>query len=243
MHHHRKLLVVIVAAVAVAGAITFFHRSVEPRYQGRSLSEWLMIYYESDRANADRAQRPVAAAAVRAIGTNALPCLLGWIRFETPSWHRGLARVMPIRIGNSRPARATVYRGFHQAEAARLGFRLLGTNALDAIPALSLMMQDAAHPETASRAIEVLSRLGPPAFELMTGSLADTNQPFRESIALLMGLNTASFVGTNVCLPPLRAALNDPSPKVRTAASNMLARLTTGPGASAPGQPLLLLPE
>lgn len=236
MPNRRKLLMVIAAVVAVVGAIAFFRRDIEPRHQGRSLSQWLMIYYESDRPNADRALRPVAASAIRAIGTNALPCLLSWIRFETPSWHRDLARVMPMRVGNSRPARATVYRSYHQAEAARLGFRLLGTNAIGAMPELKLMMQDPSHPETANRAIEVLSRLGPPAFALMEDGLANTNQPFRESIALFLGLNTASSVGTNTCLPLLTNALGDPDPEIRTTASNMIKRLTALPATNTPAR-------
>jgi hypothetical protein len=133
---------------------------------------------------------------------------------------------MPRRIGNSQLARATIYRGFHRSEIARTTFPLLGTNALGAIPQLRSMMHDTSHPQTAVRSIAVLSRVGPEAFEIMEGGLGDTNQPFREQIAMMMGIYTARYVGTNACLSPLRTAMvADPDSKVRAAASNMVLRL------------------
>lgn len=148
-----------------------------PRYNGRPLAEWLTIYYESDRPNRDRAQRPVAAAAIRTIGTNALPRLLEWLRYEAPPWHRDVARVLPRRIGNSRLARATAYRGYHRAEAAQAGLQLLGSNIVSVIPELTAMMQDTSHPQTAIRAMSVLNRLGSEVSSLPGTNPHNTNQP------------------------------------------------------------------
>lgn len=195
-----------------------------------------MIYYESDWANHDSAERTVAAAAIRAIGTNAVPCLLEWSRNETPGWHRNLARVLPRRIGNSRLARATVYRGYHRAEAARFGFLLLGTNTVGAIPELSSMMMDPSRPETATRAIEVLSCLGPEGFRVLARALADTKQPFRGTIATCIAFNSAHYLGTNTCLAPLRAAMDDPDPTLRAGASNLVTRLTPRQAGDSPPQ-------
>lgn len=101
----------------VAGFITLLRRGNEPSYHGRSLSKWLITYYERDRPHddADRGQALLAAGAIRAIGTNAVPLLLDWIRNETTTWHRAIARALPARLGNSRVARATVFRGFLRA--------------------------------------------------------------------------------------------------------------------------------
>ncbi len=148
-----------------------------PRYNGRPLAEWLTIYYESDRPNQDRAQRPVAAAAIRTIGTNALPRLLEWLRYEAPPWHRDVARVLPRCIGNSRLARATLYRSYHRAEAACLGLQLLGSNVVSAVPELTAMMQDPAHPQTASRATSILDHLKPKVSHLPGTNPPNTNQP------------------------------------------------------------------
>lgn len=204
----------------------------EPRHKGRPLSEWLGIYYESiygapgRQASQDTEQRRLAAAAIRAIGTNGLPRLLELIRYDPSPWHQPVLRALPVRIANSRPVRTVAYRGYNRAAAASLGFRILGSNAVSVIPELTTMMNDPSHPETAIRAISVLSYLGAPAFEVLKDRLADTNQPFRENITLLIGLNTTKCVGTNTCLPYIKAVMDDPDPKVRAAASRAMTRLT-----------------
>src|SRR5512140_622369 len=139
---NRKLVLALACAAIVAGFIALLSRGKEPSYHGRSLSKWLITYYERDRPSDDDDRRKalLAAAAIRAIGTHAVPLLLDWTRYETTPWHRTVARALPARFGNSRLARATVFRGFHRAEAAQQGFRLLGTNAASAIPELRTMM-------------------------------------------------------------------------------------------------------
>ncbi len=98
------------------------------------------------------------------------------------------------------------------------------------------MMNDNTHPERASRATLALGSLGPQAFEVLAARLADTNQPDREHLALIIGRYTAAFVGTNTWLVPLRTAVNDPDPNVRAAASGMVLRLTASQTARSPAQ-------
>jgi hypothetical protein len=241
MHNYLKVLMVVAGLAAVAGTLLCLSGDDEPRHQGRALSEWLTTYYEADRPNQDPAQRLRAAAAIRTMGTNALPFLLKSIRYETPSWHRDVAPVLPVRMANSRPARATLYRRFHRAEAAEKGFRLLGSNALSAVPPLRSMLRDQTHPETALRALGLLGSLGAETFHVLEAALADTNHPYRTNIVACLAVTTARYVGTNACLPPLRSAMGDPDPNVRIAASNMVIRLTgasvsssLGAGASVP---------
>lgn len=163
MPKRRKLLTLLACIAAISGIVYFAARDTEPEYQGRSLSRWLMIYYESDRPDRDIAKRRLAAAAIREIGTNALPRLLAWTRYEAPAWHSNISRALPrgvaLRAGNSRPARSTVYRNVHRAQAAQMGFRLLGTNAAGAIPELTKISQNSTHPQTAARAVRILQSL------------------------------------------------------------------------------------
>jgi HEAT repeat protein len=63
----------------------------------------------------------------------------------------------------------------------------------------------------------------------MTAALADTNHVYRDRVAMSLGFFMAHDVGTNACLPPLIAALDDPDPQVRSAASRALRRLTNAP--------------
>src|SRR2546428_760958 len=54
--------------------------SAEPAYQGKSLSEWLMLYDRAEQRSPEEAQ---ASAALRAKGSNAVPYLTKWIAEST----------------------------------------------------------------------------------------------------------------------------------------------------------------
>src|SRR4051812_12829515 len=71
----RVVRIVLTGVVVVAAVVLLWPRGErEPEYQGKKLSEWI-----GDEGN------PRQADAVRHIGTNALPFLIGWIRYETPA--------------------------------------------------------------------------------------------------------------------------------------------------------------
>src|SRR5436305_179973 len=76
---------VAVAVVVVAAAIW---PDPEPRYNGKRLGEWLAIAFEP---KLESWQRIEARAAVKSIGTNALPVLLEWIHYAPPDWKSSLA--------------------------------------------------------------------------------------------------------------------------------------------------------
>jgi len=77
------------------------------------------------------------------------------------------------------------------------------------IPALTTLIQDESHPQTAIWAMDLLSRLGPQGLEVVKAVLANANRPFRETTAFCMAAGSTPVVGTNICLPPLRAASFD----------------------------------
>ncbi len=52
--------------------------SREPRYQGRSLSDWL---FQAEQSNNKPAEFEAARKAVLSIGTNAIPFLLKWTEY------------------------------------------------------------------------------------------------------------------------------------------------------------------
>jgi len=61
-------------------------------------------------------------------------------------------------------------------------------------------------------------------FPEMVSALADTNYPYRDQIALYFW-GMVHQLGTNACLPPLQAALNDPDPKLRSRAAYALKQI------------------
>ena len=68
-------LVVLGFGVVVAGLVLVFIPSREPSYGGKRLSVWVEMYATPPR-------KSEADNAIRHIGTNALPYLLEWIRYE-----------------------------------------------------------------------------------------------------------------------------------------------------------------
>ena len=70
----KRLALVLLTVIAGVVAYGLLNPNNEPKYQGRSLSDWLDEYQDSRRyENGD------PAIAVRNIGTNALPYLVKWI--------------------------------------------------------------------------------------------------------------------------------------------------------------------
>lgn len=199
----------------------------EPSWNGRSLSEWLAIYESELESGSDSPERDRAAEAVRAIGPPALPFLLQWIEYEPPC-------AVPVLPPDEDPIHLLTWRTERRGNEAVRGFAFLGTNAHACIPELTSMMRDKTRPNAALRAMAALALMGPRTFPHLTSALADTNQAFRDRLCRWIAGCMAPAVGTNACLPHLRAAMEDPDPRVRQAASAMITRLTGGSGSNAP---------
>ena len=213
------------------------HHPDEPTYNGRSLSTWVRVYRDySAGADLPETELDGAKQAIRAIGTNALPFLLKWIQQEPPSWHRGAHTRLPQLLSDNAPAKLLFDGpGYETANAAMLAFGILGTNAGPAIPELVALMNATNNQATVNRAMVAMAFMGAPAFLHLAAALSNTNQLGRRMIPYYIRA-MAALVGTNVCLPPLKTALQDPDPAVRTAASNALRVLAPSPVTNAPAQ-------
>jgi hypothetical protein len=89
----RRRVILILLACLMAGVVAFivWPGEREPEYQGKKLSEWLTLYSQTFSDESGRKEAHASAAqAVRHIGTNAIPYLLKWIRYETPDWRNKL---------------------------------------------------------------------------------------------------------------------------------------------------------
>ncbi len=59
----------------------------EPIYQGRNLSQWISIWYSGYSGSSPHATQDEAEAserAIRAMGTNCIPCLVAWLSDDRP---------------------------------------------------------------------------------------------------------------------------------------------------------------
>src|SRR5437016_5420191 len=129
-------------------------REREPEYNGKSLTEWLLLYERSPGAESDPrsyydpAALQAAEHAVRQIGTNALPWLLKWIQCEPSStgWRDKLAVVIDKLPGGlndtSFVSSALRDRSDLREAVAFEAFRILGTNACSMAPELTRLMNE-----------------------------------------------------------------------------------------------------
>ena len=80
-----RRVIVGVGGCVVAGilGVALWPGEREPGYQGKKLSEWLVL---RGAVLPDGPEAKIADRAILAIGTNAVPFLLGWVRYERPAW-------------------------------------------------------------------------------------------------------------------------------------------------------------
>jgi HEAT repeat protein len=233
--------IAIAASVLVIGALAYAilpdnPLEPEPCYNNTRLSEWLAVYHAPIAPGG--APSP-AEIAVRSIGTNALPFLLEWIRYELPSSRQALLKLAtwpvegkPLEEGKIVYGQSLIQgKALPRAERAICGFAILNANAVSAIPELETLMKNNKKPAAALRAIWALGEIGGPTFPALTNALADPNQPHRveiiESIYALE-LQSPYYYGDTykgACLPALIRTLNDPDEWVRRQARATLFNL------------------
>jgi hypothetical protein len=166
----------------------------EPQSRGHPLSYWLE-HYTTRATDEDRRLAKEAEAAIREIGTNALPALLVWLRYEPSQTKTDILNFLaPLRrswFGRWVPA-AIIYD--HGVPPANVGFVELGPSAAEAIPELEQIANDAAHPRPAARAMIALSVIGPKALPAVEARLSNINFPFPPDAAVNIYLRTRTLL-------------------------------------------------
>ena len=180
----RRILVV---AAMVASALQGRAYSGEPESHGHPLSYWL----EHRMPGKSAEDRNMAETAIREIGTNGLPALLVWLRYEPSQTKTNimefLKRMRRTAYGRWIPPQLTYENG---PPPAHIGFYVLGPAAAPAIPELTQMANDTQHPRPAVRAMMALSAIGPAALPAVEARLANTNFPSTPAAAVNIYLRT-----------------------------------------------------
>ncbi len=219
---------VAVLGLAAIGALLYASRTQEPSFQGRKLGEWL-----ADIANTrdDREAEP-ASNAVRQIGTNAIPYLLGMMRAEDSK----LKETFNTLLAKAHINRIRIPNASDKHSRAFLGFWALGPQASSAIPELKALMSNPKIVFTAARA---LVEIGPAGVEAAVSGLANTNAIVRRETAGVLGFPGIVRFTTNAtparmavlraqaefAVPPLIRALNDSDELTRARAATALGLL------------------
>jgi len=236
---HLKLLIALACLAALVTITALISRAREPRYQGRSLSHWLLLYNKSVGEENQPVAAQQAADAVRAIGTNALPCLLDWIRYEPSPVRRKIITLLgnlPSALSQN-PVVASLFPDGPDVhfQLAVVAFDILGAQAAPAIPELDRLMNTPNSPWTSRQAIRCLASIGPDAVPPITAVLADPKFPYRSTAADYVGYLRYT-AGTNVApsLPVLIQCATDKDRYLAEAAVRALGRIALNPDSSIP---------
>lgn len=231
MTSKRRKWVIAAAIVALAiTVVTLLTRDREPSYQGKSLSEWCPIYIQG--ADPDGPPDTTEAeAAIRHMGTNALPYLVKWLADDRqPVSQRmklWLARYLPLRFipGGGGLVYLTEYRSGDKVQFAAFAFQILDEQARHAVPDLArLLNTEPAGSLAANHAAYALAlrAFGDKGIAVLTDHLSNTNARNRPLAANALRTPYWHHAPDPSVIKLLANCLNDPDPKLRIAATNFL---------------------
>ena len=199
----------------------------EPRYQGKTLSKWLILYQNAEEAGPAERQ---AEEAIRAIGTNALPYLTKWIASDDPEpatqAKEGFKILGPV-AAPAVPALTGLLTSTNELVAGMAASALASVGA-PAVPAMLAALTNRSY-KISLNAILALPELGTnalPAIPILRRELEHPNHVYRERAADALG---NLRLEPDLVVPALTNLLQDPSPAARNLAIGSLGRF--GPAA------------
>jgi peptidoglycan/xylan/chitin deacetylase (PgdA/CDA1 family) len=206
-------LLVLLLTLLAAG---LFRSPREPMYQGRKLSAWLRE--AETQLDRDLTAYRTAAAAIRAIGTNALPTLLRQLTTTDPQWKVKVVNWAGDTIkADWRGSLAAADR-----QRARLGFQILGPAAHGVVPELAHHLFSN-HPAVADAAFQTLADLkAPAAVPALVGALTSSNEFLHLAAVVTLGELRHQAAST---LPELEAKLTAPDATLRAAAARAIGQI------------------
>lgn len=214
----RRAVLVGAAVLVVASLGVWLSRPggpPEPVYRGKTLSAWL----DDRRATP---QGPVvlsdeAIAAVRALGPEAVPTLLAWLRKSDSSISRNAKDVLEWRLGLP----IQVPTNQDTRKRAMYGFRALGPAARSAFPELVAIALHSPDEWQRGDAINALTESDADTMRRLARGLRSPDRKVR--LRAIHALACLRIAPDEVCLPALEGILNDPDPRVRAEAARAIA--------------------
>jgi HEAT repeats/PBS lyase HEAT-like repeat len=187
------------------GMVAFWPGEREPEYNGKRLSEWIWAYEHSRFSAVDNGQ---SLRAIREIGTNAVPWLLKWMRYETPKWRikfdRATDKVLPrLHFPGS------YTHEFWELCENTAGFKALGVEARDAIPALTEMVNQRQSMAVSRRAIRALAYIGADGLPPLMTALTDPDKEKRMYAAAYTGFMQPRNTNLTPIVPLLAKCATD----------------------------------
>lgn len=189
----RKLTIASCAAVSVIFLCALLWSGFgerEPRYGGRSLSEWARIYGSNHWSTVNRELAAEAQFAIQAIGTNGIPFLLKQIGTRESILKREAIRILPAKWQG--PLHLRDDSGEIRRAGAQ-GIAALGPNAVGAIPQLIRLART--HPDEDGRyvpvfALRTLENAAEPAMPFFFECLTNQDMIVRDEAVIALGCMT-----------------------------------------------------
>jgi HEAT repeats len=230
----------IVTGLLLAGVVGFLlwrpREAREPVFEGRPLTSWLDHHVAASDARPpyNSPGWKKADEALRVIGTNGIPTLLKMIQAKDPP---------PIVVKMLAMARrhGLLRRNYRYAEPrqreAEYAFRMLGTNAANAVPELIGIYKANVSPSSqmyAALSLGNIGRAAQAALPALIENFAHTNRDVRfYAVSAVMQIGGQP----DVVIPALRSALKDSNVNVRW---NALSSLMRFGGRARPAVPEIL---
>jgi HEAT repeat protein len=207
----KRVYLLIAATLLAAFALGIWEatRQVEPVYMGKPLSRWLAEVPDGWghplEGRLDPEERPAAANAVRAMGTNALPALIKMMEAQDWSPKRRLEWVA-FTLGLIKLPTTTT-RAERQNVRALFGFCALGTNANPALPALMDLLVRRGDSHTAV----ALAYMSPEGVLALSQALTNRDMILRTKVpharfTIFLVLSQLAWVAQQTDTPPERRA-------------------------------------
>lgn len=224
--NQRLRIAIVCLLLAVFGLAGWFVlRSPEPEYQGKRLSRWLWELEVSPDTVSRSYKESVQA--IRALGTNALPWLLGRLTARDSAWKvQSVGWVQDTLSLDLEDSLASV-----QRRRAVMGFQVLGRIAEPAIPQLTALVSKP-DVETASSALTALAGIGGPwTIAPLMAAITNGNSSVSLPAAATLGSLRAR---AHAAVPALIGLLQSPDPALRTTAARALGEIAMDPDRTLP---------
>jgi hypothetical protein len=207
----KRRILVTVGIVFIAGLAlrALLSRENEPASRGQPLSYWVL---REDRQHEASGQKAEADAAIREIGTNALPLLFKWIQHKQPRWRRTMWK-MSLKLPTwSIADRIKESRTDILARNSSVALRVLGPQAAPITGELILLLTNAVGSDPWLGADLVLLSSGTNALPAITEALKDPTKTYARGPLLATIRSMHPPPETAAPLVPLMIKLMDEEP-------------------------------
>ena len=200
MNKRRRFVFGAVLTAVLALAVCFVLYSREPEFEGKKLSHWLRQLEAAQEIESTEWQ--TSARALRQMGTNTLPFLLGPLQTSDPQWKAQSVEWLRDVLNKDFSHRLVA----RDRQRSLIALQVLGPVARPLIPEIAAMMTNA-NPDIADAAYVALMRIGTPeCVPVLVNTLTNGNAILRP--AAIVSLGSLRGVARDA-VPVLVTKLND----------------------------------